>query len=572
MAEIQKTNICCIDLSKDCIDYLKSLGLAVYEGSFGSVFSFKWNIAYTRHYYVLSDVNLPDNLHEYHVFVGDTDIAVHREYKPDEHHINDIADPKEHCLTCGTPINILDLRPYGSKILWDFFKKDSNKRIQIVFIGDFNSVSYSTSEIGYYNPQNIGTFSNYDAWSLQYGKRKYGNRVLFEDNSLSRILYEGRLNQVKYYHTFETPYVGVDDNQKVDTNYIPLLKNENGECVSYLYCPKNGSLYCVFPQVEDKSSLLKSLFENIIFPHYSRFFPDVEAKLWIHKEDYMLPEEKTIRDKIAAKREELEKEIAELEKQAESVGKKNEYLKHLLTGTGDQLVKAVKVYLEWLGFKNVIDKDETLVDGDIKEEDLNLNYNGLLVLVEVKGISGTSTDGECSQVDKIVSRRIKQLDTTKVHGVYVVNNQKNVEPLNRQIPPFNKNQVSDAESMDRTLVYTSQLFALYSDIENGYVTKEEARGCFLQHGLANFHASFKSLGKPYNYYQGHTIICLDLKGNKVSVGDTIYYKDSLQRLVGLKIESLQQNNTQMEHVETGKTAIKVDMKVPNSVEIFIQTI
>ncbi len=38
MAEIQKTNVCCIDLRQDCIDYLKGLGLAVYEGSFGSVF------------------------------------------------------------------------------------------------------------------------------------------------------------------------------------------------------------------------------------------------------------------------------------------------------------------------------------------------------------------------------------------------------------------------------------------------------------------------------------------------------------------------------------------------------
>ena len=572
MAEIQKTNICCIDLSKDCIDYLKSLGLAVYEGSFGSVFSFKWDVAYTRHYYVLSDVNLPDNLHEYHVFVGDTDIAVRREYKPDEHRINDIADPKERCLTCSSPINILDLRPYGSRMLWNYFKNDSNKRIQVLFIGDYNSVSYTSSEIGYYNPKTIGTFSNYDAWSLLYGERKYGNRVVFEDNSLSRILYEGRLNQVKYYHTFKTPYVGVDDNQEVDPNYIPLLKNENGECVSYLYCTQNGSLFCVLPQVEDRSSLLKSLFENILFPHYSKFFPDVEAKLWIHKEDYLLPEEKTIRDKIAAKREELEKEIAELEEQAESAGKKNEFLKHLLTGTGGQLVKAVKAYLEWLGFKNVIDKDETLAEGDIKEEDLDLNYDGQLVLIEVKGINGTSTDAECSQVDKIVSRRIKQLDTTKVHGVYVVNNQKNVEPLNRQIPPFNKNQVSDAESMDRTLVYTFQLFTLYSDIENGYVTREEARGCFLQQGLANFHASFKSLGKPYDYYQGHTIICLDLKGDKVSVGDTFYYKDGIQRLVGLKVESIQQNNTPMDHVEVGKTAIKVDKKVPNGVEIFIQTI
>ena len=94
MAEILQTNVCCIDLSKDCIDYLKELGLAVYEGSFGSVFSILWN-SYNHSKYVLSDVNLPDNLHEYHVFVGDTDIATHREYRDDDHHVNNIANPEQ---------------------------------------------------------------------------------------------------------------------------------------------------------------------------------------------------------------------------------------------------------------------------------------------------------------------------------------------------------------------------------------------------------------------------------------------------------------------------------------------
>ena len=42
MAEILKTNVCCLDLGQDCIDYLRSLELAVFEGSLGSVLSFDW--------------------------------------------------------------------------------------------------------------------------------------------------------------------------------------------------------------------------------------------------------------------------------------------------------------------------------------------------------------------------------------------------------------------------------------------------------------------------------------------------------------------------------------------------
>lgn len=568
MAEIQKTNICCIDLGQDCIDYLKGLGLAVYEGSFGSVFSFQWD-SYSNSKYVLSDVNLPDNLHEYHVFVGDTDIAIRREYRDDEHQINNIANPEMRCLTCNRPINILDLRPYGSRQLWKFFNdKNKQKVITVVFLGEYNSVSYTASKVSYNSSRNIGSYSNYDAWSLLYGERKSGNRVSFEDNRLSRMLYEGRLNEVHYYHTFNTPYVGIDDNQKVDPNFMSLLKNENGECISYLYCTKTDSLFCVLPQVENKAVLLKSLFENILFPHFSDFFPDIEGKRWIHNVNYELPEERTIREKIALKQEEYKKAIAELEKEAEEVGKKNEFLKHLLTGTGSQLVKAVKTYLEWLGFTNVIDKDETLDNCEIKEEDLDLNYNGQLVLLEVKGINGTSTDAECSQVNKIVLRRMKQLKTTDVHGVYVVNNQKNVEPLSRQIPPFNDNQISDAVNQDRTMIYTAQLFALFSDVENGFVTKEEARECFLKPGLANFHCNLTCLGVPYDYFQKDTVACMELDGVQISVGDTLFFKDSLNKLVGCKVESIQQDKQSIDSATTGKVGIKLNTKVYRNRELY----
>ena len=571
MAEIHQTNVCCIDLRQDCIDYLKGLGLSIFEGSFGSVFTIRWDKTYSHSKYVLSDVDLPDNLHEYHVFIGDTDNPNHRNYASDEHHVSNIKDPEEKCLTCDSPINILDLRPYGSSLLSNFFNNNSkHKRIKIVFLGAYNSVVYTSSVVGYISSHPYGSFSNYDAWNVLYGESKAGNRAVFEDNKWSRVLFDGRLTGLKYYHTFNTPYVGDRGNKKEDPHFMPLLKNEDGECISYLYCSDNESLYVVLPQVEDKVAVLKSLFEDFLFTHFSDYFPDIEAKRWIHNVDYELPEERAIREKIVLKQEEYKKAITALEKEAEEVGKKNEFLKHLLTGTGYQLVKAVKTYLEWLGFTNVIDKDETLKEDEIKEEDLDLNYNGQLVLLEVKGINGTSTDGECSQINKIVLRRMKQLKTTDVHGVYVVNNQKNVEPLSRQVPPFNDNQISDAVNQDRTMIYTAQLFALFSDIENGFVTKEEARECFLKPGLADFHSNLTSLGVPYDYFQKDTVVCLELDGIQISVGDTLYFKDSLNKLVGCKVESIQQDKQSISTVTTGRVGIKLKTKVHRNRELYKQ--
>lgn len=42
MSTIKPTNVCCIDVQHDCLEYLKGLGLSVYEGSLGSVYSLDW--------------------------------------------------------------------------------------------------------------------------------------------------------------------------------------------------------------------------------------------------------------------------------------------------------------------------------------------------------------------------------------------------------------------------------------------------------------------------------------------------------------------------------------------------
>lgn len=570
MAEIQPTNICCFDLDKDCIDYFKSLGLNVYEGSLGSVLSINWDNLTTSVVKVLVNYDYPNNLHEYHVFVTDTDNASEKNYIPSEHRVKDIESKEERCLTCHHPISKLDLRPYGTNVLKHFFDKNSKlKRIEVVFVGPKNEVEYTSDGLVSHSPDTHGPFSNYSAWHILTGEDKYGMKVSLGEYKISNTLFESRQSQIRYYHTFHIPFRQYDDELKKDKAYISLLENENGECISYVFCLSDDYIQFVLPQVEDKAALLKDLFEKILFKFFSKFFPDIEANRWISQPEYILPEEKKIEEEIAAKREEYEKEIAILEKKYGEVSQKYAFLKDLLTSTGDQLVKAVKAFLEWLGFENVIEKDEIVEDGHPKEEDIDFNYKNQLVLLEVKGINGTSTDSECSQIDKVVYRRIKQLGKTNVHGVYIVNNQKNVEPLKRQKPPFNETQISDAVNQERTMIYTAQLFALYSDIEKGFITKENARKCFLIPGLADFHSSLCSLGEPYKYYQGNTVICLELAGKKVSVGDTIFYKDKLQRLVGLKVESIQQENSPLQDAAMGETAIKVNQKVPKGVGILI---
>ena len=78
MAETLSTNVCCLDLTQECADYLTGVGLNVYEGSLGSVFHVDWRKTNRNHLNIFVDINYPENLHEYHVFVADTTNAKHR--------------------------------------------------------------------------------------------------------------------------------------------------------------------------------------------------------------------------------------------------------------------------------------------------------------------------------------------------------------------------------------------------------------------------------------------------------------------------------------------------------------
>lgn len=576
MVEIQPTNVCCFDLQQDCVDYLKSLGLYVYEGSLGSSFTIDWGNT-GRHISVpvLIDTSYPRNFQEYHVFIHDMSIVNERNYNLNEHNINRrVEDASQEYLECSPPITLYDLRPYGShlmKKLFDLFGED-HKFISIVFASEFHSVEYHSNEVGYNIHKNVGKCGNFEAWALVDGKAQYGKRVrLVEGVKFSAVLFSEHLNETEYFRTFRHPANWVDGKFVPIDSFYPLLNDESGNCISYIYMHKDsGRIDFVLPQVKDKAKLLKVLFENLLFECFSEFFPDFEARKWIHNITYELPNEVIIRKKIEARKEDYEEEMKKLEADSESVRASNKHLKDMLVTSGEELVKAVKVFLEYLGFENVIDKDSTLKEGEIREEDLAFSCNGTNILMEVKGINGTSTDSECSQIDKVVLRRIRETKDANYHGIYVVNNQRNVEPLKRQVPPFNKIQVKDAENQGRTMAYTAQLFALFSDIENRYVRKESVRQRLMMPGLFDPHGDLISLGVPAKFYENQTVICFHLKDALIRKGDYVFYLDELQRMVGAEVQEIHLDGKSVESASSGDVSIKVSKSFPRSGEVFIK--
>lgn len=87
------------------------------------------------------------------------------------------------------------------------------------------------------------------------------------------MLFEGCLDKVKYYRVFSQPTVYQGENRVPNKDYIPLLTNEEGEWVSYIYCPSEDYVKVILQQVEDKAVLLKNLFENVLFKYFSTISP-----------------------------------------------------------------------------------------------------------------------------------------------------------------------------------------------------------------------------------------------------------------------------------------------------------
>ena len=151
-----------------------------------------------------------------------------------------------------------------------------------------------------------------------------------------------------------------------------------------------------------------------------------------------------------------------------------------------------------------------------------------------------------------------------------MNNERSVEPLKRTIPPFNDNQIKDAKNDKRGLIYTWQLFNLYFNIENGFISKDEARERMLMTGLVDFSPKLIELGKPYAYYHNKTVVCVELYNVPLSNKDILAYEVNGQYIL-LQIEEIEQNHSSISQVSNGKVGIKVDKPVPNINMLYLIT-
>jgi hypothetical protein len=251
----------------------------------------------------------------------------------------------------------------------------------------------------------------------------------------------------------------------------------------------------------------------------------------------------------------------EIDKQIDANKLEYEFLHKILIESGNNLVTFVIQYLKWLGFNDVIEKDSS-AEGGLLEEDIqvDLGEKGLLI-IEVKGIGGTSKDAECSQIHKVKYRRSKERKRFDVYALYIVNNERNLPPLNRTIPPFNQTQIIDAKNDERGLLYTWQLFNLYFNIESGFITKEIARERILHYGLIDFTPELLTLGMPYKFFKNNTVICVELNNTEIKKGGFLVFEGN-GRYYKSEIINIEIDGHSKESANIGKVGIELSEKIP----------
>ena len=575
--QIQKKEtpkICAIDLDKEIIDALENRGLQCFPGTLGSQVKIP-NSNRENEYQCCLNLLLPPNLHEYDIVLVDLQHRNSIAYNALDHQHSSCKGSKQTVLISSYPETVFDPRPLSARALREriksLYKKDS---LIIVFSSSQETVEYHSVSLTCNGYQGRESFSHklYDFLpNLAEVYNKSGQNINIasvvrgEIKNLLQKYNKDFVYEVRFGHP--TKWI---NNQSINRDeFIPLLLNANNEIVAFIDLLFQPSVTLVFPQLtRNKKEFILELIDSVLPEMFPRVFPFSDQFSWLKSNDYLLPNQIVLLEKKKKSEEEYVKALTEIDEEIQINQATYQFLHNLLTETGDKLVKAVEQFFNWLGFLNIINLDENIPE--IKEEDLQIPLERGLLILEVKGIGGTSKDSECSQISKIKHRRSKERGEFDVFALYLVNHQRYLPPTERRNPPFTPHQITDAQSDERGLLTTYELFKLYFAIGGGFVTREDAKNALLQHGLIKFKPSNSSfIGLPLEIHHKNTVAIIYI--------DNIFLYESATVIVcndGIytraKILEIRVDDEAVENLSSGEVGIRLDCSISKTSELWLE--
>lgn len=564
--------ICLFDFNGEVEEELAKLRFNCVAGSFGA--NVKVNNAWGEEKLMKLNYDYPNNLHEFDVVMLDMTNSTTEKFVPSQHNLENTTGAKAHALLSQYPEQVFDPRPFSVNIIAHEINDLINKKsIIIAFCGSENIAEYHLVEItsqgyhvtGTHSYSNFTFYNDFPPHQERHGKKA----AIPEGGSKLSPLFEKHLNGIEYSTIFFHPIEWKDNKNSKIENFISLLLNERNEILSYAHFV-NKSLVLVFPNIKEKVSFVSDLFKTYLPDIMPDIFPFHGEFGWLENGEYLLPGEPEL---LMQRKEIEEKYLKDIEKNEESIAglkEKYKFLADLISESGGKLVSAVEHYLKWLGFESVVNLDDT--NPDILEEDLQVDCGDRFLVIEIKGIGGTSTDKDCSQISKIRFRRAEERGKFDVFGLYVVNHQRYMPPKSRSTPPFTENQIKDANLDKRGLLTTYDLYKAYFLIEAGILKKSFVRDELFKTGLISLEPNnLRSLGVPDEYFMAGQVAIVNLDGVSIKKGDTLIVKKQ-DEYFKATIESLKLDDAEVESADAGAVGVKFDKKLKRNSELFVETV
>jgi hypothetical protein len=562
--------VCLIDCSEAVKQELNKLRFNCFYGTFGA----EVEVNNKRHEekFIKLNLNFPKNLHEYDILLLDFTNRSRKKYDPNHHCLDDtMGATTVNTLLSHYPEQIFNPVPFSVNVVSSDINHLTNKRSIIIafcdheFTAEYKCVEITHKESYVFDELSFSSmefYQNIPDRQVRHGRKM---SVLGEDG-LSQLL-QKHSGASEYGLVFGHPEIYENNKDQKDPNFSPLLINEWGEIVSYAHCV-NKSIVFVFPDIKDKVSFISELFKTCLPEINPEMFPFHGEFGWLENGEYLLPGEQELinqRNKIE------EIYIDNISKNKDSITNlKNKYkfLAEIISESGQKLVSAVEKYFRWLEFESVINSDET--NPDIFEEDLQVDCGDKFLVVEIKGIGGTSTDKDCSQISKIRYRRSEQRGKFDVFGLYVVNHQRYTPPESRSNPPFSENQIKDAELDKRGLLTTYDLYKAYFLVEEGIMTKKSIRESLFETGLILLKPkNLIFIGRPHEYFMKGEIAIVHLNNISITKGDILIVRKN-DSYFKSEIISLMLNDCEVDSASSGEVGIKLSEKIKDNSEIFIE--
>lgn len=574
--EYSKPLVCLLDVASDVNNELSKLDINCTSARLGSEIVFNlyeidghvgyWNI----------DHSIPDNLHEFDIAVMDLTKTPSRDYVKSRHAANLKSANETMAFVTTSPENIFDSRPLSLLKMDEHFNLLITKpTVFIAFCGREYIHEYRKTTLK--RGLEIGDRENWKLSNLrfynQFPKTNYrsGKKIYVSNDApleLTRILNKYIYNS-QYGTVFEHPIDLIQKDEKVEKvkskYFTPLLYNELNEVVGCIHVVGRSTIY-LLPDIESKSEFITDIFKNHLPNQHQELFPNHGAFKWLELDRYaprghhqLVKERANIENKFAS-------DIKENERRIHDLYAEYKPLSSLLTETGEPLVRAVAQYLIWLGFASVKSMDEH--SEDILEEDIQVDDKNGLLVIEVKGIGGTSTDAKCSQISKIIRRRTTELKRFDVFGLYIVNHQRYLEPELRSNPPFTDPQIDDAKLDRRGLITTYELFKAHHLVGRGIMSKTEICSQLYGFGCINLAPeNLIEIGIAYEFLTKLCVAILNLNGVEIKVGDELIAEHSGE-FDKVKVLSIKLDDSSCESAREGEVGIRLDKAVKKKSKLF----